>query len=167
MSRVRTPIYTLELAKEDFKFSAGHFTLFGADEAELLHGHNYQVGVEFVGPALDDEGLLISFVTTKKVIRALCAELDTQLLIPANSSHLSFTRQDGHLEIRFGERRYVMPEADVVMLPEVNTSIEVLARYLWHRLADTLDLSHLTALGVRVSETPGQTCWYRAPLDSP
>ena len=163
MSRA-TPTYTLELCKEDFKFSAGHFTLFSADEAELLHGHNYQVGVEFVGPELDEEGLLVSFVETKKTIRALCERLDTQLLIPENSPHLAFDRQDGHLEIRFGARRYVVPEDDVLMLPEVNTSIEVLARYLWNCLAESLELSHLTSLGVNVSETPGQSCWYRAPL---
>lgn len=159
------PMFSLTLAKEDFKFSAGHFTLFSADEAELLHGHNYQVGVEFVGPELDAEGLLVNFVETKKVIRALCEELDTQLLLPELSPFLKLQRRDGHLEALFNDsRRYVFPEADVLLLPEVNTSIEVLARYCWRRLADELDLSHLSSLGVSVSETAGQSCWYRAPL---
>lgn len=159
-------MYTLTLAKEDFKFSSAHFTLFSAEEAELLHGHNYQVGVEFEGPTLDEEGLLISFVETKKAIRALCEELDTQLLIPQNSPHLAFDLADGHIEIRFLDRAYRVPERDVLLLPEVNTSIEVLARYIWHRLAAVLDLSHLTRLGVRVSETAGQSCWYRAPIQA-
>lgn len=155
-------MYTLTLAKEDFKFSSAHFTLFSADEAELLHGHNYQVGVEFEGPKLDEEGLLISFVDTKKAIRALCEELDTQVLIPQNSPHLSFGYENGHIDIRFRDRVYRMPESDVLLLPEVNTSIEVLARYIWHRLTAVLDLSLLERFGVRVSETAGQSCWYRA-----
>ena len=157
-------MYSLTLAKEDFKFSSAHFTLFGPDEAELLHGHNYQVGVEFEGPELDEEGLLVNFIETKKVIRALCDELDTQLLIPEKSPHLSFERADGHIEIRFQDRRYQVPEQDVILLPEVNTSIEVMARYIWDRLVKELDLSHLDRLGVSVSETAGQFCWYRATL---
>lgn len=161
-----SPSYCLVLAKEDFKFSSGHFTLFSADDAELMHGHNYQVGVEFVGTELDEEGLLVNFIETKRVIRALCEELDTQMLMPEKSPHLTYHRSDGHLEIRFLERRYVLPEEDVLMLPEVNTSIEVMARYLWRRLVDELDLSHLTHLGVSVSETAGQSCWYRAPLNA-
>ena len=159
-------MYTLTLAKEDFKFSSAHFTLFGANEAELLHGHNYQMEVEFQGPELDEEGLLVNFVETKKVIRALCEELDTQLLIPEKSPHLSFETADNHVEIRFQDRRYLSPEDDVLMLPLVNTSIEVMARYLWDRLAAELDLSHLDSMGVRVSETAGQYCWYRAPIHS-
>ena len=54
-SATSRPEYVLRLAKEDFKFSAAHFTLFGPDEAELLHGHNYQVEVEMVGYALDED----------------------------------------------------------------------------------------------------------------
>ena len=156
--------YSLILAKEDFKFSSGHFTLFSEHDAELLHGHNYQVGVEFVGRELDEQGLLISFVETKTAIRRLCDELDTQLLIPKDSPHLRFTEQDGHLEIRFRDRRYVVPKADVLLVPEVNTSIEVMARYIWRRLTQELDLSHLDSVGVSVSETAGQFCWYRAPI---
>ena len=163
MSTTQDPAYSLTLAKEDFKFSSGHFTLFSESEAELLHGHNYQVGVEFVGSRLDEEGLLINFIETKKMIRSLCEELDTQLLIPDRSPHLRLHEQDGHLEIRFQDRRYVVPSEDVLLIPEVNTSIELLARYIWGRLTSELDLSHLDTVGVSVSETAGQLCWYRAP----
>src|ERR1700733_13558481 len=34
--------YRMVLAKEDFKFSSAHFTLFADGSAELLHGHNYR-----------------------------------------------------------------------------------------------------------------------------
>ena len=37
--------FTVRLAKQDFKFSAAHFTLFPDGTAELLHGHNFQVAV--------------------------------------------------------------------------------------------------------------------------
>ena len=38
-----TPTFSIRLAKEDFKFSVAHFTIFGPGHAEPLHGHNYNV----------------------------------------------------------------------------------------------------------------------------
>ena len=43
---------TLELYKEEMKFSAGHFTIFSATERENLHGHNFSV---YVAPCADDD----------------------------------------------------------------------------------------------------------------
>ncbi|MEM1201897.1 MAG: 6-carboxytetrahydropterin synthase [Acidobacteriota bacterium] len=162
-----TGMYTLILAKEDFKFSAGHFTLFGPEEAELMHGHNYQVGVELVGPNLDDDGLLASFVEVKGVIRELCERLDTQTLVPDRSPYLDIRRDGGQIEIRYRDKVYQLPEEDVLLLPAVNTSIEVLAHLLWKDMVERLDLSHLQSLGVEVSETAGQSCWFRAPIPRP
>jgi hypothetical protein len=38
-SQPSQPRYRIVLEKEDFKFSAAHFTLFADGGAELLHGH--------------------------------------------------------------------------------------------------------------------------------
>ena len=40
------PTTTIELHKEAMKFSAGHFTIFGPDRREPLHGHNFTVKAE-------------------------------------------------------------------------------------------------------------------------
>lgn len=160
-----TEIYTLVLAKEDFKFSSAHFTLFSPERAELLHGHNYQVEVEIVGRRLDDEGLLVGFAEVKGAIRDLCRALDSRMLIPARSPHLEIARKDGGVAVRFRSRTYSFPEDDVVLLPTVNTSIELLARHLWRELAPEIRKWQVVeALGVNVLETAGQGCWYRAPL---
>ena len=42
-------VFTLRLGKQDFKFSAAHFTLFPDGSAELLHGHDYRVRVALRG----------------------------------------------------------------------------------------------------------------------
>lgn len=156
--------YTLFLAKEDFKFSSAHFTLFSPDVAELLHGHNYQVQVEITGGELDGEGLLVGFAEVKSAIRELCRGLDSRMLIPAASPHLEIEQSGGDVAVRFRDRRYSFPAEDVVLLPLVNTSIELLARYLWCQLSPGLAGARADTLGVNVSETAGQSCWYRAPL---
>ncbi|MDA8017330.1 MAG: 6-carboxytetrahydropterin synthase [Thermoanaerobaculia bacterium] len=157
-------VFTLVLEKEDFKFSCAHFTIFGPDDAELLHGHNYHVSVELQGEKLDSEGLLASFVDVKRAVRAACAYFDERTLVPTRSPHVALRTENDEVEIRYRERRYVLPSADVLELPLVNTSIEEMALLLWRDLVDTVDLQGVDTLGVNVSETAGQSCWYRARI---
>lgn len=158
------PRYRLVLAKEDFKFSSSHFTLFSAERAELLHGHNYRVTLELVGGELDSWGLLIDIESIKERVRALCRRLDTRTLLPAESPALVWSREDGAVEVRFGARRYLFPEGDVLVLPLANTSIELLARLFWDDLAGPLRGTKVESLAVSVEETAGQRCFYEAPL---
>jgi len=159
--------WTLVLAKEDFKFSSAHFTLFGPEEAELLHGHNYSVRVELEGSVLDDEGLLVSFDKVKGAIRRLCAELDDQTLVPAESPHLEIREEGESVEIRFNGRRYVLPAEDVTLLPLANTSIELFAWMIWRQLAGEIANQPVEAMAVEVAETSGQSCIYRGRLRGP
>jgi 6-pyruvoyltetrahydropterin/6-carboxytetrahydropterin synthase len=160
-----TARYRLVLAKEDFKFSAAHFTLFGGDRAELLHGHNYRVALELAGPTVDDLGLLADLERAKAAVRRLCARLDSRTLLPAAGPGVAWSREDGAIEIRFGPRRYRFPEADVLALPLANTSMELLARMLWEDLAAELRGSRVDFLAVSVEETAGQRCVYESSLD--
>lgn len=159
------PRYRLVLAKEDFKFSAAHFTLFGGGRAELLHGHNYRVTLELAGSEVDELGLLADLERTKAAVRRLCARLDSRTLLPAAGPGVAWSRQDGAVEITFGPRRYRFPEEDVLALPLANTSIELLARMLWEDLAKELAGSRVDFLAVSVEESAGQRCVYEAGLD--
>ena len=154
------PRYRIVLAKEDFKFSAAHFTLWDGGGGELLHGHNYQVQVELAGAELDGAGLLADIERCKRSLRALCARLDSRTLLPAASDRLRCTRRGDVVEARLGDRCYSFPAADTLLLPLVNTSIELLARMLWHDLAPELRGSRVEVLAVAVEESPGQSCWY-------
>lgn len=159
----RTPRYRLVLAKEDFKFSSAHFTLFGDSEAERLHGHNYTVRVELEGSTLDAEGLLADIVVVKKRIRALCARLDSRMLVPADSPRLEI-RGTEDLEVVHRERTYRFPAEDVVLLPLVNTSIELFAEWIWNQLVDVVAPQGVERMTVEVAETAGQSCSYSADL---
>ncbi len=158
------PRWTLRLAKEDFKFSAAHFTLFGPNEAEHLHGHNYHVVVEVEGGELDEAGLLADASIVKRRVRELCTELDDCVLLPERTSLLELRTEAGSVECRYGDRVYRFPEREVVLLPLVNVSMELLARFFWRNLADDLSASDLATLAVAVEETPGQSCRYSAAL---
>lgn len=152
------------LAKQDFKFSAAHFTLFPDAEPERLHGHNYRVALEVSGTALDGDGLLIDFADLKAAVRAECARLDGRVLLPERSPRLRMARAGDSLEVACGARAYRFPAADVVLLPAANSSVELLARLLWESLAPRLAGAPVDRLAVTVEETDGQSCVYEAPL---
>jgi 6-pyruvoyltetrahydropterin/6-carboxytetrahydropterin synthase len=156
------PRYRMVLAKEDFKFSSAHFTLFSDGRAELLHGHNYRVRVELAGEELDAEGLLVDIESFKRELRGVCARLDSRTLIPGESARLRWTRDGEAIDVRCGERAYRFPAEDTLVLPLANTSIELLARMIWHDLAPGLAGSRVATLAVAVEETAGQQCWYEA-----
>ncbi len=158
-----SPTFTLRFAKADFKFSVAHFTLFSAAEAEPLHGHNYRLRIEVSGAEIDELGLLAASDAIKRRVRELCAELDDRVLLPERSPLLEIDAANGAIEVRFAERSYRFPAAEVVLLPLVNVTMELLARMLWRKLADDL-AAPLSTLSVEVEETDGQSCRYLAPL---
>ena len=156
-------MFSLLLGKEDFKFSAAHFTIFGDGEAEPLHGHNYRVTVELSGSVLDDLDFLVPLATAKRDIRAQCAALDERVLLPADCPHIELAQHGETVTAVFGSRRYEFPSSEVVLLPVANVTIEALARLLWLRLRDRW--AHLRdrveVVEVTVTETRGQGASYR------
>src|SRR5687768_11692339 len=114
--------WSIDLAKENFKFSAAHFLIFPDGTAERLHGHNYRVFVE-IEARLSVHGLVLDFTQVKPVVRELCDELDEHWLVPGlhpvlRASH----RDDGLVEVRYLDRYYAAPASDVIVLPINNTS---------------------------------------------
>jgi 6-pyruvoyltetrahydropterin/6-carboxytetrahydropterin synthase len=156
--------YRVRLAKEDFKFSVAHFTLFPDGSAERLHGHNYQVALELEGDALDASGLLVDVARVKDRVRKACARLDEHVLVPEASPALELSPAGDEIELRVAGRCYRLPRRDVIRLPIRNVSIELLARMLFEELAPELAGTAVTSLAVEVSETAGQSGWYTARI---
>ncbi len=156
--------WSIELAKEYFKFSAAHFLIFPDGSSERLHGHNYRVRVELEA-TLTSHGLVLDFKQAKPVVRAMVDELDEHWLVPGEHPVLRYMhRPDGVTEVRYRELYYAAPRGDVIVLPINNTSSENLAawfaRELKRRLAARFTDLALARLRVSVEETSGQAGVY-------
>lgn len=157
--------WSIDLYKQDFKFSAAHFLVFPDGSAERLHGHNYRVTVEIearLGPC----GLVIDFRQIKPLVRELVAELDEHWLLPGEHPEvLRELREDGVLEVRYRERYYAAPAQDVLVLPLNNVSSENLAGWLGRQLRRRLERRFegisVRRLRLAVEETAGQSGVYR------
>jgi 6-pyruvoyltetrahydropterin/6-carboxytetrahydropterin synthase len=151
--------WSIAIDKDYLKFSAAHFLIFPDGSAERLHGHNYKVYVD-VHTELDAHGLVLNFQEIKPMVRELCDELDEHLLLPGEHPVLTATRDGEHYDVRYRDRRYLVPVADVLILPIGNTSAENLAawfgRTLRQRITSRWPDLVLRMLVVGVEEAPGQ-----------
>jgi len=152
--------YRVRVERNTLKFAAAHFATFeGA--CEPLHGHNYAVTIEVAG-ALTADAWVIDFSALKALGRALCGELDHKFILQRDSTALQIDEGMSNWKVRFLERGFVFPKADVVPLPIDNTTAERLAEWFVIRLKAALaerGASNLTSITVGVEEAPGQAGW--------
>lgn len=156
--------FTVRVAKGQLGFAAAHFITFGG-QCERLHGHNYRLAAEVDGP-LQADHYVFDFVALKRYAGALTEELDHRVLLPTRSAEIAVEEVGDVVRARYGERAWVFPRGDCVLLPVENTTAELLARYLGMRLADVLRREHgftPTALRVEVEESPGQSATWESP----
>jgi 6-pyruvoyltetrahydropterin/6-carboxytetrahydropterin synthase len=162
--------WSISIYKEAFHFSAAHFLIFPNGEAERLHGHNYRVTVE-IESDLTEHGLVLDFKQVKPLVREICDELDEHFLVPGEHPVLSSRRIDGETtEVRYRDKRYLIPTEDVLVLPINNSSSENLAtwfgRELRARLARRFAEVEPRRMSVSVEEAPGQCGVYRSGAEA-
>ena len=174
----------IRLAKESFKFSATHFTVLNANEAERLHGHNYQVSVECTLSGVGPLGMGFEFNHLKPHIKQMTDAWDEMVLIPRVSPLIKISeeeiRKSPHWIVDLVSaklnRSYRFPKSEVVFLETVNITSEELARLFAISLATAwrsdsnrdIELnSRVQTLSVSIEETRGQSATYvmQSPLN--
>ena len=153
---------TIELFKEEMKFSAGHFTIFSATERENLHGHNFTVYVAIEG-LVDDNGMLADYGGYKRQVIDACKRWNETFMLPGESPHLRIEQRDfngrPHVIAHFNDEEIPFLPRDVTILPVKNVTLEELARLFGEGLcADSqkLDDDHVISLHVKCASGPGQ-----------
>ena len=160
-----TESYKVRVTKDHLVFCSGHFISYEGDKCERLHGHNYRTAVEVEGP-LDENHYVFDFIALKQRARALTEELDHRMMLATRNPVVRVDEGPQSVRVRYRDREWVFPRGDCVLLPIENTTAELLARYLAHRLLADLERHHAyrpTVLRVEVEENVGQsaTCELR------
>ena len=147
------------------RFAAAHMATLG-DDLEPLHGHNYSVRCRVDGE-LTAERWVIDFSLLKRYVREACEQLDHRFLLQRDSQLLDIRQENAGWTLRFGERSYHFPAADVALLPIENSTAELIAGWLWERVGEALRAgghSNISRLAVEVEEMPGQSGGYAREL---
>lgn len=158
--------YKICISKNFLNFSSGHFVVFGDSQSELLHpceslhGHNYRVGVEMVGPIDEKTGFMVDFGIVKNLLKEILSHLDHLILVPTDNPLINVEKQNEQVSIKFGEKTYILPLSGVVLLPIPNATAEMLAKYILDKLIEELrkiKIDNLELIEVEVEENFGQS----------
>jgi 6-pyruvoyltetrahydropterin/6-carboxytetrahydropterin synthase len=155
--------FSIEVAKDYFNFASAHFLIFANGHREPLHGHNYQVSVALEGD-LDRAGVVLDFIAFKPLVKKVCDDLDHRTLIQTESPLLNVRRSSGEVEIRYKSQRLLLPRTDVILLPLINTSTELLAEYVANRIRRRVQQrfsASIRYMEVAVEEARGQRGIFR------
>ena len=126
------PVYSIRVSDQKLHFSSSHFVL-GSDGCENLHGHNYTVEILIEG-TLNKYGMVIDFRDVKKQALEVCKQLDHKVLLPGKSRTVQVHETDDSVNVTVGDKKYVFPVEDCVVLPATATTAELLAEYIYQHL---------------------------------
>ncbi len=150
---------TINVNKEDFKFSIAHFTIFDQSHRERLHGHNYRVQAQLVA-SVNQNGLCFNYQEIKTLIRKICDSLDEYLILPANSPFITITEDHNNYLVKFNNEQMQFLKTDTLLLPITNTTVETFSHYLLERIIEHLpeiNCETIEQLAVTVSSGDGQS----------
>ncbi len=154
-----TRIASLEINKEEFSFSAGHFTIFSETEREQMHGHNYYVSIAF-DKKIEHNGLSFDYRHYKKKVLALCNQLDRYFLLPDRSPYLQIQEEGDYWIAIFNHKKLFFLKEDVVILPLTNITIEELSHWFLQKILENspeMTAHGIQRLTVKVYNGPGQS----------
>lgn len=159
--------YKVRVTKDHLVFCSGHFISYEGDKCERLHGHNYRATVEVEG-VLDENHYVFDFIALKRRTKAITDELDHRMLLPTRNALIQVEEGPRSIHVRYRDREWLFPRDDCVLLPIENTTAELLACWIAHRLLDDLQRHHRyhpRVLRVEIEENIGQSATYewRAP----
>ncbi|VAX21544.1 hypothetical protein MNBD_NITROSPINAE04-1306 [hydrothermal vent metagenome] len=146
-------------------FAASHF-LVGMGKCERLHGHNYCVTVEICGEP-DDNGVIIDFHDLNLAVSKVCQSLDHRVLIAKDEKRYKLRAGESEVEVIFGEKRFLFPAADCVIVPVSATTVEKISCHLLGAILKELDKGSYTGfkwIEVGVSEGSKQMALCRREL---
>jgi 6-pyruvoyltetrahydropterin/6-carboxytetrahydropterin synthase len=158
--------FSIEVAKDYFNFASAHFLIFANGKREPLHGHNYQISVAIEGE-LGRAGVVLDFISFKPLVKQVCDSLDHRTLIQTESPLVTVRQREREVEVLYKKQRLLLPRSDVILLPLVNTSTELLAEYVANHIRRKMRRAFsatIRSMEVTVEEARGQSGIFRVEL---
>jgi 6-pyruvoyltetrahydropterin/6-carboxytetrahydropterin synthase len=147
--------HRIVIAREQYKFSCAHMTVFADGSKERLHGHNYTIALEIEVERVELASM-VPFAPLKAALAELCAAWKEHVLLASKNPFFELVRDGDELEFKLCGDRYVMPRQDALLLPIDNISVEALAVHVAALLRARIAPTGALSLAVTVEESPGQ-----------
>jgi 6-pyruvoyl-tetrahydropterin synthase len=146
---------TAAISGGEFRFSSAHTGLHDG-RFEAMHGHTYLPTLTLTGVP-DAAGMIVDFRVVRAALREAIAPLRSRTLLAGAAGPASPTYDGASVRFTDGVKVYVLPSADVVLLPMSNTSTEQLAAYLLAQVTPAVRSSGVRRVVLELAESPGTT----------
>lgn len=150
--------FQIELEDPRIGFASAHFIV-DHKKCGKIHGHNYFLKVTLTGE-LDEHHMILDYALLKAELRKLTKKLDHKVLLAARAKNLEIDEMEEAVIIRAKNKRYVIPQVDVILLPIPATTAEELAKYFHKKLKALWPDFQITT---EIEESPGARAIYRGP----
>ena len=146
------------------RFSACHF-IPRHEKCSRLHGHTYILRLRLEGD-IGKDGMVMDFVSLKKELRRFVDELDHRTLLPGKSDEVILTVGPESVNVVCGNKNYMFPREDVVILEVPTTTAEEMTRMMVERMVNDIEFpSNVRSVSIGLDEERGQTAWYTKELE--
>jgi 6-pyruvoyl-tetrahydropterin synthase len=99
------------------------------------------------------------------LVKQICDALDHRTLIQNGSPIIKVNRRGKEIEVRYKTQRLLLPRQDVILLPLVNTSTELLAEHVANQIRrevrKNFPHTRIRSMEVGVEEARGQRGIFR------
>ena len=152
---------TIDLFRNDMKFSVAHFTIFSPTHRERIHGHNYYLRVRFRA-AVGDIGLAFDYRDMRKFLMEKCRFLNESFLLPTKCQHLLIEEIDSKesIKVTFNKKSMILLKEDITLLPLCNISSESLSSWFLSAILEKKELvegNEISRLETMISTTNGHS----------
>ena len=146
------------------RFSASHF-IPRHEKCSRLHGHTYILRLRLEGD-IGKDGMVMDFVSLKKELRRFVDELDHRTLLPGKSDEVILTVGPESVNVVCGNKNYMFPREDVVILEVPTTTAEEMTKMMVERMVNDIEFpSNVRSVSIGLDEERGQTAWYTKELE--
>jgi 6-pyruvoyltetrahydropterin/6-carboxytetrahydropterin synthase len=159
--------FRVRVTKDHLVFCSGHFISYEGDKCERLHGHNYRVAVE-VEAELDANFYVFDFIALKNRTKEITDTLDHRMMLATRNPFIRVHEEQKRVRVTYGDREWIFPSEDCVLLAIENTTAELLARYIGLSLLEALRRQHdftPQVLRAEVEENIGQSARFEWQSD--
>ena len=152
---------TIDLFRNDMKFSVAHFTIFSSTLRERIHGHNYYLRVR-LRASVGELGLAFDYRDIRKILIGKCKFLNESFLLPTKSKFLLVEESlsKDSIKVTFNKKTMSLLKEDVTLLPLSNISSEALSSWFLSELLKNDEMikeNEISMIETMISTTQGHS----------
>ena len=160
--------HSIRFEHDALHFSASHFITFDTPEkVEALHGHNFRIKAEVIGP-MNSQAYVVDFLVAFESLKKLCTMLSLKVLLPRKHPYITIKTAEGMVFVSMSPLQWSFPEGDTLTLPVLNTTTEALAEYIANLFRELLEQetafempSSQYSIVIELEESPGMWAVFR------